>query len=95
MKSIKIEDTKVGDFLYLVDKEDETTRYIVEIIKIRAKYKRDIKWWCLTEENKSFRLREERGECDMEKRNWEHYNIFKPNTEEISQFNKYLILKNL
>ena len=95
MKSIKIEDTKVGDFLYLIEKEDIKTRYIIKIIGITTKWKKDIEWWNLEEKDVLFNPTGSHGKCNMDKKSWGYYNIFKPNTEEILQFNKYQLLKNL
>ncbi len=95
MKSIKIESVKVGDFLHLIEKEDKTGGYIIKIIRIITKWKKEIEWWNLAEKDVLFNPTGSHGKCVMLKKSWDYYNLFKLDKEKVSKFNKYQILKNL
>jgi len=98
MKQIKKEDMKVGDYIYIIDKNRKRERaFIVKIIDLNMNiHNIKISFWKLNEKSKElFEIKEEIKEWNMESSDWEYFNLFKLNKEEISQFNKHLILKNL
>ena len=104
MKSIKIEDTKVGEFIYIIDKEQQRERvFMVKIIELGNKI--NIYWWRLSEKPKDlFELDthkekdnsgDNEGNTYMTNSDWNNYNLSKLNKKEISQFKRHIILKNL
>ncbi len=101
MKEINKEDIKVGDFLYLVDKNKGQERaFIVKIMEFGDYI--DIGWWSMERKpNFSFEIdflleeNEINGECKMDENDWESYNLSKLNKKDEEDFKRHIILKNL
>lgn len=98
MKPIKKQNIKVGDFIYLVDKKQQRERaFMTKVTNLDI----NIDWWRLSEKPKDlFELNDDKernnqGNTNMINNNWENYNIFKLNKQEITEFKRHIILKNL
>ena len=102
MKQIRKENMEIGDFIYLVDKGQQRARaFMIKITNLDI----NIDWWRLSEKPKDlFELDidkekdnqgENQGNTNMTNNDWESYNIFKLNKQEILQFKRHIILKNL
>ena len=103
MKPIKKEGMKVGDVVYIIDKYRKRDRaFIVKIIKLGNRILID--WWVLKEKSKylfelmvmeNYYSRNTQGKYNMTSANWDNYNLFKLNKQEIENFKRNLIIKNL
>jgi hypothetical protein len=100
MRKIKPENIKVGDFIYLVFKDDKNTRYILKKIPNKKNKTPLFKWWILKNKLEKPHLLEPDymgmfDDVNMENESFERYEVYKLNKKEITEFNKLFILMNL
>ncbi len=96
MKKINKKSMRVGDLIYAELKKDNRGIYIVKIIEIGGRGKKDvIDWWGLTSKlSKEIRVIGQR-DYNMDDVSWKRFDLFRLNKKEVTKFRKLLILKNL
>lgn len=103
MKKINKKDMKVGDFVYLEYKQNTNNRiFWVEVKELgfgENEWDR-VKYWALKKLTKGksiplLEIKDGSGIANLDKDDWESYDLYKLNKEEVSMSKRLIILYNL